>query len=80
MDDLEATLASAAATPEALFERTWAPTIFDEALPSGWLGGIRIAAFVLVIVGAVALARHQKGAAGAVPEEHVPAEAVTGAS
>ena len=36
-------------------------TIFDEPLPSGALGAVRICAFSLVIVGAVALARHQKG-------------------
>ncbi len=44
-------------------------TIFDEPMPEGWLAAARIAAFVLVIVGSVALARHQKGAAGAVPDE-----------
>jgi hypothetical protein len=40
-------------------------TIFDEPLPSGWLGALRIMAFTLVIAGAVALARHQKGAGAA---------------
>ena len=37
-------------------------TIFHEPLPDGWLAPLRIASFVLVIVGAVSLARHQKGA------------------
>lgn len=37
-------------------------TIFHEALPSGWLGAVRVASFALVIIGAVSLARHQKGA------------------
>lgn len=32
VEEMEATLASPSATPEALFERTWATTIFDEAL------------------------------------------------
>jgi drug/metabolite transporter (DMT)-like permease len=32
-------------------------TIFDEPLPEGWLGAVRIAAFAAVVVGAVALAR-----------------------
>jgi len=44
-------------------------TIFAEPMPGGWLGAARIAAFTLVIVGAVALARHQKGAADAIPED-----------
>ena len=39
-------------------------TIFEEPLPSGTLGALRIAAFALVILGAVALARHQRGSAG----------------
>jgi drug/metabolite transporter (DMT)-like permease len=34
-------------------------TIFDEPLPDGWLGGVRIAAFAMVIVGAVAIARRE---------------------
>ncbi len=38
-------------------------TIFSEPLPAGPLGGLRIAAFTLVVAGAVALARHQRGAA-----------------
>jgi drug/metabolite transporter (DMT)-like permease len=37
-------------------------TIFDEPLPSGWLGAVRIVSFALVVTGAVALARHQKAA------------------
>jgi hypothetical protein len=53
-------------------------TIFDEPLPGGLLGAARIAAFTLVVIGAVALARHQKGAAAAVPEEDVSTEVVTG--
>jgi drug/metabolite transporter (DMT)-like permease len=32
-------------------------TIFDEPLPDGWLGAVRIASFAAVVVGAVALAR-----------------------
>ena len=36
-------------------------TIFHEPLPSGALGAVRICSFALVIVGAVSLARHQKG-------------------
>jgi hypothetical protein len=55
-------------------------TIFDEPLPSGLLGAARIAAFVLVILGAVALARHQKGAAAAIPEEGVGRDILTGAA
>jgi drug/metabolite transporter (DMT)-like permease len=45
-------------------------TIFGEALPGGWLGGVRIAAFVAVVVGAVALAR-QTGHAGGEAREPV---------
>jgi hypothetical protein len=37
-------------------------TIFEEPLPSGVLGVLRITAFALVIAGAVCLARHQRGA------------------
>lgn len=49
--------------------------LFNEPLPDGSLGGVRIAAFALVIVGSLALARHQKGAAGAEAEDEdeVPA-------
>lgn len=43
--------------------------LFAEPLPGGWLGSVRIAAFVLVIAGSLALARHQKGAAGAIADE-----------
>jgi len=32
VDDLEAKLASPGATPDSLFDRTWAATLFDEAL------------------------------------------------
>ncbi len=38
-------------------------TIFAEPLPSGTLGVLRITAFALVVLGAVALARHQRGSA-----------------
>jgi hypothetical protein len=38
-------------------------TIFEEPLPSGMLGALRIIAFTLVIAGAVCLARHQRGGA-----------------
>jgi hypothetical protein len=48
-------------------------TIFDEPLPNDWLGGLRIAAFALVVLGAVALARHQKGA-GLAEEEQAGGE------
>jgi hypothetical protein len=37
-------------------------TIFEEPLPSGMLGVLRVLAFTLVIAGAVCLARHQRGA------------------
>lgn len=37
-------------------------TIFHEPLPDGWLGAVRITSFALVVLGAVSLARHQKGA------------------
>jgi hypothetical protein len=33
--------------------------LFGESLPGGWRGGARVAAFVLVLVGAVALSRRQ---------------------
>jgi hypothetical protein len=42
-------------------------TIFAEPRPQGWLGVVRIVSFGLVVAGAVALSRHQHGAAGAVP-------------
>jgi drug/metabolite transporter (DMT)-like permease len=42
-------------------------TIFHEPLPSGMLGALRVAAFALVVAGAVALARRQRGG---VPETH----------
>src|SRR3954447_18263946 len=38
-------------------------TIFEEPLPGGMLGFLRITSFTLVIAGAVCLARHQRGAA-----------------
>ena len=40
-----------------------AMTIFGEPLPDGWLGAVRIAAFVAVIVGAVFLGQRKHGAA-----------------
>lgn len=40
-------------------------TIFDEPLPSGALGALRVAAFALVVLGAVALARHGRGGVAA---------------
>jgi hypothetical protein len=43
-------------------------TIFAEPRPAGWLGILRIASFGLVVGGAVALSRHQHGAAAAVPD------------
>ena len=43
-------------------------TIFDEPLPGGTLGGVRICSFALVIIGAVSLARHQKGASATARE------------
>jgi hypothetical protein len=42
-------------------------TIFAEPRPQGWLGVVRVVSFGLVVAGAVALSRHQHGAAGAVP-------------
>ena len=36
--------------------------LFGEVLPGGWPGGARIAAFALVVVGAVALSRREPGA------------------
>ena len=38
--------------------------LFGEGLPAGWRGAARIAAFGLVLVGAVALSRPDAGAAG----------------
>ncbi len=42
-------------------------TIYEEPLPSGWLGALRIAAFALVVLGAVALAHRQRIAGAAEP-------------
>jgi hypothetical protein len=39
-------------------------TIFDEPLPDGWLGGVRIAAFAAVVLGAVFLAERKHGELG----------------
>jgi hypothetical protein len=44
-------------------------TIFAEPRPAGWLGILRVLSFGLVVAGAVALSRHQHGAAAAVPDE-----------
>jgi hypothetical protein len=43
-------------------------TIFAEPRPVGWLGIVRLVSFALVVAGAVALSRHQHGAAAAVSE------------
>jgi hypothetical protein len=43
-------------------------TIFGEPRPGGWLGILRVLSFALVVAGAVALSRHQHGAAAAVPD------------
>jgi hypothetical protein len=42
-------------------------TIFAEPRPAGWLGIVRLLSFGVVVAGAVALSRHQHGAAAAVP-------------
>jgi len=39
-------------------------TIFGEPLPTGWLGAVRIAAFALVVAGAVLLGEHKHGKRG----------------
>jgi len=44
-------------------------TIFGEPRPEGWLGVLRLVSFGLVVAGAVALSRHQHGAAAAVPDD-----------
>jgi hypothetical protein len=46
-------------------------TLFGEALPGGARGVLRVAAFCLVVVGAVALSRRGPGTAGAGPLEAV---------
>lgn len=51
-------------------------TIFEEPLPSGMLGALRITAFTLVIAGAVCLARHQRGAADVEAAPTEPARTV----
>jgi len=43
-------------------------TIFAEPRPTGWLGVVRVLCFGLVVAGAVALSRHQHGAAAAASE------------
>lgn len=42
-------------------------TIFAEPRPTGWLGVLRVLSFGIVVAGAVALSRHQHGAAAVVP-------------
>ena len=39
-------------------------TIFGEPLPTGWLGAMRVAAFALVVAGAVLLGEHKHGQRG----------------
>jgi hypothetical protein len=46
-------------------------TLFGETLPGGARGALRLAAFALVVVGAVALSRRGPAAAGAAPLEPV---------
>jgi len=43
-------------------------TIFAEPRPAGWLGIVRVLSFGLVVAGAVALSRHQHGAAATASE------------
>jgi hypothetical protein len=43
-------------------------TIFAEPRPGGWLGIVRILSFGVVVAGAVALSRHQHGAAATVSD------------
>jgi len=45
--------------------------VFGEKLPSDWRGGMRVAAFVLVLAGAVALSRVEPAVAGS-PVEPIP--------
>ena len=51
--------------------------VLDEPLPGGWLGALRLAAFVAVVTGAVLLARQQPrtGMAGTAAESPTPARA-----
>jgi hypothetical protein len=42
-------------------------TVFGEPLPDGWLGGVRIAAFAAVVVGAVFLGERKHGQKGELP-------------
>ena len=55
-------------------------TIFNEPRPGGWLGVIRVVSFGLVVAGAVALSRHQHGAAAAVPDEPTRQPAAPGSA
>lgn len=49
-------------------------TIFNESLPEGWLGGVRIAAFAAVVLGAVFLAERQRGQRGDLDDAAARAE------
>ena len=51
-------------------------TIYDEPLPEGALGAVRVCAFSLVIVGAALLARQQRVAGTAAAETAEPASAI----
>ena len=52
-------------------------TIFDEPLPDGALGAVRVCAFSLVIVGAALLARQQRVSGTAAAETVEPVAAIT---
>lgn len=52
-------------------------TIFAEPRPAGALGILRVLSFGLVVAGAVALSRHQHGAAAALPERSAGRSAAT---
>ncbi len=47
-------------------------TIFGEPLPTGWLGAVRIAAFALVVAGAVLLGEHKHGQRGELGDAGAP--------
>jgi hypothetical protein len=55
-------------------------TIFAEPRPQGWLGIVRVVSFGIVTAGAVALSRHQHGAAGTVPSVEDRADAPVAAT
>jgi hypothetical protein len=48
-------------------------TIFDEPLPGGWAGAVRVVAFGMVVVGAVGLARPERQASAEGEPESAPA-------